>query len=139
MKNDGHIKLTEQAIIVMQRTCRVEETLCRLPIFSAVNSHWSSANTSNRNDFISAYISYLLNLKAYNFNAFDPRQNLARRVAAVDFDESWTHYSHSGQRYHFMKASNESEYNAYLNGCNFIKERMDKWVIECQQKLLLLK
>ena len=109
MKNDGHIKLTVEAIKQMQRNCNVEKKLCTLPIFNADNTQWHDSSKSNQMDFISAYIGYLLNLKAYNFNALDPRRDLARRVAAVDFDESWTHNDPLGQRYHFMKASSESE------------------------------
>jgi hypothetical protein len=138
MKADGHIKLSVEAIKQMQKNCQVERKLCNLPIFSIGNFSWNNPEASNRIDFVNAFIAYILNLKAYNFNSFDPRRQLARRVAAVDFDESWTHDAPTGQRYHFMKSSSESEYDAYINGCSFLKEKMDKWVVQCQQKINLL-
>lgn len=139
MKADGHIKISVEAITQMQKNCQVERKLCSLPIFLNGNYQWSNPEVSNRADFISAFIAYMVNLRAYNFNAFDPRKNLARRIAAVDFDESWTHEAPTGQRYHFMKSSNETEYDSYINGCVFIKEKMDRWVIECKQKVNILK
>jgi len=88
MKADGHIKLSVEAIKQMQKNCQVERKLCNLPIFSIGNFSWNNPEASNRIGFVNAFIAYILNLKAYNFNSFDPRRQLARRVAAVDFDES---------------------------------------------------
>lgn len=136
MKNDGHIKLTLEAIKKMQSNCNIERKLCQLPMFSSnVNYGWSNPKTSNRLDFVSAYIAYVLNLTAYNYNNFDPRGNLATRVAAVDFDYSWTHSDPEGQKYHFMRAHGESEIGAYIKSSDFIKSNLRFWVIKAKRDI----
>jgi hypothetical protein len=128
MKNDGHIKITRAAIQLMQSDCAFEKRLCHLPMFTSVTEGWKNAKTSNNTDVVTAFVSYLLNRYAYNPNSFDPRRNLARRVAAIDFDFLPSHADPEGQRFHFMRANGESEITSYTNACEFIKYHTGKWI-----------
>jgi hypothetical protein len=45
---------------------------------------------------------------------------LSNQLAFVDLNERWTHDDPNGQRYHFVRAKNESNVAAFYNTGGFI-------------------
>ncbi len=120
MRCDGHMKLTREAIRRVQRDCPYVRELCEAPMFRQEIEGWTNARQSNSSDHYSAVARYFL--------PPDDTGNLPFEVMAVDISHAWTHNASSGQRYHFMRAGNESPLGAYRNACDFILGQMNRWL-----------
>lgn len=127
MKYDGHVKLTAKALEKFKQNCPIATNVCNAPMFKDTIRVWlDDKDTSNSAD---NYSSGVLN---YAIHSITPdilaQVTLPDAVSFVDITERWTHEAPKGQRYHFMRASGESQFQAYLNGINFIKKHTENWV-----------
>jgi hypothetical protein len=128
MKFDGHVKLTTKALKQMKHNCPVMTGVCNAPMFKSSNGRvWlGNKKTSNSLDnYSSAIVNYL---GASITPDILVQVTLPDAVAFVDLSERWTHEDPKGQRYHFMKSSNQTETQAYLLGVRFIKTHTENWV-----------
>ena len=135
MKFDGHIKLTAAAVKKIKNQCPTLTITCNAPMFKSESFRiWlGDKNKSTAIDnYSSAFVNYIGHSLAPDFIY---QVKLPDAVAFVDINESWTHESPAGQRFHFMRAENERNDIAHLNGCNFIREQTENWVNEAKRAM----
>lgn len=127
MKFDGHVKLTSKAISIMKTKCPVTTGSCSAPMFDEDFRIWLHSN--NKSTPTDNYTAAILN---YISAAVTPDKistiKLPDAVAFVDLDERWTHDDPKGQRYHFMKASGETNQTSFFNAVSFIQLHTLNWV-----------
>jgi hypothetical protein len=126
MKSDGHSKITRYAIRkVRQRFGKhldgvILPTLEDQSMNLFANTSWVGGAALDAITFV--YGEYSKGLE-------DRYGELPVRVVAPDLGRYWWTQAHpEGQRFHFMKSPFESEYQAWINACEFIQVNTEKWI-----------
>ena len=127
MKFDGHVKLTSKALTKVKQSCPTDTSTCNAPMFKQEARIWlgDSKKSNTVDNYSSAVINYIGHALAPDV-VFQIK--LPDATAFVDLDHRWTHDDPKGQRFHFMRAENETEKEAYLNAIKFIKTHTENWV-----------
>lgn len=144
MKFDSHVKLTNAALRKLKRRFP-QASVTQAPLFrTPPGSYLKSAQHSTPVNNIGMAFQKALLWSVEELNSFlcwglsPSTASLADDVALVDIRERWTHDSAEGQKYHFMRASNQSHHQAYVAACGFIHFHTHQWVSQVRTMLSLI-